>query len=392
MIGSCNLKVKLSIYKKPGRPPAGVQTPASRPGATRRGVAAGSGILVVPMLTGKAAATLLAASTLLLAAALPAGAAKQVRAVAKAPIAQPAAATATANPCRASLDVGDYYYPPRLSVISSFVMPGETRRIEVNDLWKDETVVWEGATKRLRQVKPNVWVYSAPGWHPHQAFLRMHVLRNGQVVSRKAVTFVTLVPRSQMRGDYLNGYKIGEYPKNRSGNPEYTAPRGFIEVTKENRDLWVSDHFKLGDFVCKQYAEGPKYMALSERLLLKLEKLQSGLEARYAWARLKVVSGYRTPCYNRDLGNLTTFSRHIYGAAADLYIEEDPEKKPARRELLLASRSSDYKDARVLVKLVRELDSEATSPKDRGGLGYYACEAGRRAFIHTDCRGRVARW
>ena len=39
------------------------------------------------------------------------------------------------------------------------------------------------------------------------------------------------------------------------------------------------------------------------------------------------MSGYRTPFYNRSIGNQTRFSRHVYGDAADIYADDDGDGK-----------------------------------------------------------------
>ncbi len=51
----------------------------------------------------------------------------------------------------------------------------------------------------------------------------------------------------------------------------YANPAGFIEVTRENKTVPVSEHFKLGDFLTKdQYDVWPKYLLLEPKLLDKL--------------------------------------------------------------------------------------------------------------------------
>ena len=52
----------------------------------------------------------------------------------------------------------------------------------------------------------------------------------------------------------------------------YAPPEAFIEVTPENRDLPVSRHLTLAQFITKdQFSVWPKYVALDPRLLDKLE-------------------------------------------------------------------------------------------------------------------------
>src|SRR5262245_21810244 len=90
-----------------------------------------------------------------------------------------------------------------------------------------------------------------------------------------------MVPFEAVRNGMLNGYHIGEYPVPVSNDspwsltmaPAYAAPPGFIEVTPENIDTPVSPHFTLGQFLCKQPGDFPKYLVLTTRLLIKLESI-----------------------------------------------------------------------------------------------------------------------
>jgi hypothetical protein len=94
-------------------------------------------------------------------------------------------------------------------------------------------------------------------------------------------------------------------------------------VDKAGRDVLVSPHFVLGDFLCKQPGE-PRYVALSVPLLGKLEAIAEALESRgVAPGSLRVMSGYRTPAYNAAIGNKTVYSRHLWGDAADIYVDAD---------------------------------------------------------------------
>src|SRR5206468_3159019 len=73
---------------------------------------------------------------------------------------------------------------------------------------------------------------------------------------------------------WLNGYRLGYWPqeKGRLRSEAYKNPDGFIEVTPENEDTRVSEHFRLRDFVSHDQKEvWPKYVVLREPLLDKLE-------------------------------------------------------------------------------------------------------------------------
>ena len=73
----------------------------------------------------------------------------------------------------------------------------------------------------------------------------------------------------------------------------YVTPSGFIEVTEANQDTWVSDHFRLRDFLTKgQGNVWPKYLVLETKLVDKLELVLAELEAMgYSSAGVRIMSG-----------------------------------------------------------------------------------------------------
>lgn len=189
--------------------------------------------------------------------------------------------------------------------------------------------------------------------------------------------------------EYVNGYRIGKYQDEPfRGNPRYKKPRGFIEVTEENVDSWLSPHLQLSQFVCKQEADFPKYMLVDTRLLLKLENLIEELEASGRDAsNLYISSGYRTPAYNYAIGNKTSYSRHLYGDAADLFVDAN---RDGKIDDLDFSGSVDDADAEFIQRAVEEVS--AGTRYLMGGLGFYSVKNYRNPFIHVDTRGYPARW
>src|SRR5207302_5288317 len=117
---------------------------------------------------------------------------------------------------------------------------------------------------------PNTWIWEAPGEKGRYP-LDVRFPGAGKVVDFNA--FV-MVPATDVKGGVLNGYQIGAYPaKPLNGNPSYIAPKGFIEVTKDDEDTKVSPHFRLKQFLAKQKSEYPKYEVLDERLIYLLEAI-----------------------------------------------------------------------------------------------------------------------
>ena len=133
------------------------------------------------------------------------------------------------------------------------------------------------------------------------------------------LTVFILTPASEQNGEYLNGYRIGNYPTRLyKNNPAYKPPSGFVEVSNDNRNIYLSPHFQLKQFLCKQQPNSDKkYLIINPKLLIKLELLLEKINTKGIYVNsLFVMSGYRTPYYNASIGN-GKYSRHIYGDAAD---------------------------------------------------------------------------
>lgn len=114
---------------------------------------------------------------------------------------------------------------------------------------------------------------------------------------------IDLVPLAEKRHGQIGEYLVGDWPFEQGGRPRtpaYAPPAGLIRVTPDNRDLPVSRHFRLDDFLTKgQDAVWPKYVAMSPRLLDKLELTIQRLEATGTPVdHVGVISGFRTPSYN----------------------------------------------------------------------------------------------
>ncbi len=130
----------------------------------------------------------------------------------------------------------------------------------------------------------------------------------------------------------------------------------------------LSEHFSLKEFRCKANGElppegwsaediallGPAPTCINPELIVRLELLRTKLKDR----PIIILSGYRTPDYNRLVGGVQR-SQHIYAAAADIKINGvDPDTVANTAETL-------FQD---------------------GGIGRYS------SFTHVDVRGKHARW
>jgi len=205
------------------------------------------------------------------------------------------------------------------------------------------------------------------------------------------LTVVNLIPYSRMRAGLLEGYRIGEYAlMPLRGLQSYERPKGFMRLNAGNRDLWVSDHYRLRDFQCKLDGS-TKFLVLRTEALVKLELLQHILETRHGahFRRFVIMSGYRTPYYNAMIGNDTSHSRHLYGDAMDIYIDEN---RDGVMDDVNHDGRVDAEDARFLLQVAEAIDMSQQWGWLKGGAGVYHANRAHGPYLHVDARGYVARW
>ena len=269
----------------------------------------------------------------------------------------------------------------RLRIQTASLLPGETLDLSAVDRTGGLLPIRVADAPDLERRGANHLRFRAGG----RPGLRSFELRTPG--AREAIRLNVFVEVPRTRAADVNGYAIGHYP---TSNPDSAPPRGFIEVTRANLDTPVSPHFHLRDFLCKQSGGFPKYLVLDSRLPAKLEALLD--RARAAGIRaesLTVMSGYRTPAYNHALGNTTTFSRHVWGAGADVFVDADGD---GRMDDLNGDGVVDQRDAAVLYALADALDRAPSEDWTVGGASAYRATDAHGPFVHVDVRGRAARW
>lgn len=270
-------------------------------------------------------------------------------------------------------------------ITSIFVMPGREALLEAVLLSGGERFEAGADAGRLTREGPAAWRYmppEEPGIYPV-------VLRETDSGHEMIVNVFVLQP---YRGeDVLDGYRIGRYERlPLRSDPAYAMPAGLVRVTRANQDTWISPHFQLRQFVCKQEAGYPRFLILRTRLITKLEMLVEALEERDVDLEgLFIMSGYRTPWYNRAIGNRTSYSRHAYGDAADVFVDEDGN---GWMDDLDGDGRATLTDARMIAAAVEEMADDAWYAAYQGGLGLYGPKPHRGPFVHVDARGRRARW
>jgi uncharacterized protein YcbK (DUF882 family) len=213
-------------------------------------------------------------------------------------------------------------------------------------------------------------------------FYRLALLRGEtrEVLAEPALG--VMVPFEAKRGGMLNGYRIGTYLAERLG-VGYERPEGFLEVQPDEVELRVSNHLRLADFLTQdsQREVWPKYVALSPRLLDKLELVIDEVERGRRPGRdleFGVHSGFRTPAHNGRVRRAAQDSRHQYGDAADVVIDANGDGRITAADGLLVARAVEQ--------------VERDNPDLVGGLGLYFGRQHRTPYVHIDTRGKRSRW
>ena len=253
------------------------------------------------------------------------------------------------------------------------------------------------ATKLFDNDRINVWDIVWPKGQP--TALHRHVYDQVGTYYRdlqdaRTVSALALVPLRAKRGALWNGYRVGYWPGERAGRAasRYPLPEGFLEVTPENQDQPLSVSFRVRDFLTHDQAQvWPKVLVIRLPLLDKLELIAAELEALGRPSALRVMSGFRTPQYNAlgvgPRGGRARDSRHMYGDAADIYVDADGN---GQMDDLDGDGRVTVRDARWLAGLADRV--EQAHPTVTGGIGVYRATAAHGPFVHVDVRGTPARW
>ena len=121
----------------------------------------------------------------------------------------------------------------------------------------------------------------------------------------------------------------------------------------------LTKNFKLSEFRCRDGTDVPEesmpnVQCLAENLQVLRDHLGKPIH---------VISGYRSPKYNRKIGG-------------------------ARRSQHMSARAGDIKIKGMTPKEIKEVIEELISKGEmvQGGVGLYT------TFVHYDVRGRKARW
>lgn len=209
-----------------------------------------------------------------------------------------------------------------------------------------------------------------------------------------ALRVFVMRPFSEKVRGRIGSYRIGFFPGEARAvrSSAYQNPEGFVEVTEDNRNTAISEHFRLSDFLTHDQAPvWPKYLVLREPLIDKLELVIAELKSMgVAVGKLHVMSGFRTPQYNAQgvgAGGRVKDSRHQFGDAADVYVVNGTRDWMGD---LNGDGRVDTRDAQILADAADRV--ERSHPDLVGGVGIYRATTAHGPFVHIDVRGTRARW
>lgn len=284
-----------------------------------------------------------------------------------------------------TISVGIRGHVVRQQLFSLFASPGESISLTLPEHDSSELQLYLD-DRVYGRPEPGQWSFEAP---VRPGLYRLK-LEHGDNESPVRLNLFVGIPATEIDGESLNGYRLGPPPPGHEVyRTLYRAPESFIEVTEDNVNTRLTPHFTLGQFLCKQEGTFPKYVALNESLLVLLENLLEAVrDAGYAVDTFGVISGYRTPDYNRRIGNVPN-SRHVYGDAMDLFIDEDGD---GRMDDLNGDGSHNRADIDLLYQIVEQVKSRPDNAQLAGGIGRYYQASHHGGFIHVDARGYKARW
>ncbi|MFW5686997.1 MAG: peptidase M15A [Halanaerobium sp.] len=275
-----------------------------------------------------------------------------------------------------------------LKTFSVFVLPGEEIKFKIAEEDRDQKYQIELGEKTFESESSFTWNAHPESGHYEAAIKEKN---SSDSDSKIKINVFVLHPREEKEGQYLEDFKIGNYPEIPEDKKDnYSKPKGFLKIDKSVLDLNLTPHFKMEQFLTNQSEKLPQFIAIQESLLLKLELFLAEVnKAGYQADTFGIVSIYRTPYFNKELGNNTDFSRHIFGDAADIYIDNTGDDW---MDDLNGDGESNKADADLLADLAIEFDQKEKFSDLQGGVCSYKGNGVRGSFIHIDSRGFHTTW
>ncbi|MEM8964532.1 MAG: hypothetical protein AAGD38_23800 [Acidobacteriota bacterium] len=272
-----------------------------------------------------------------------------------------------------SVEVDGVSIPYRLMTVS--VLPRQEVELEVLGADRPSVCADRGD---LEPIDESRWRWRAP---------RRPGIESVTIATRRSSIELRMLVLTPYDGrKRVKGFRVGAYEREPlRGDPVYERPRGLFRVDRDDVDLALSPHFRLAPFLSRQTDDFPQYVLVDTRLLLKLELLLervngAGIDA----STFGILSGYRTPHHHEKSGNTTTYSRHLYGYAADIVIDRNGDG-------IMDDIDGDGRVTRRDVERLAAILEASDLPEYLPG-GLSVSTRARGPFLHVDARGTQVRW
>src|SRR3954463_5185598 len=92
-----------------------------------------------------------------------------------------------------------------------------------------------------------------------------------------------------------------------------------------------------------------------------------------------IMSGYRTPFYNKAIGD-TAFSMHQWGRASDIFLDKNHD---GMMDDFNKDKNIDRNDAAALANFLEGLAKSGELSGFIGGIGIYAATSAHGPFVHV---------
>ena len=200
-------------------------------------------------------------------------------------------------------------------------------------------------------------------------------------ILRASTTFHFLVPYAfdpEGRG-VIEGYPIGVYPRENAADVKaviaahrdsYRPPKWFVAVTSETRDLRVSEHFRLSDFVPDAPKDTAVFFPYNANLVRALETVLDDLKTSSApEPHIRILRGFVSPYeaerMRRQGARLLTWNRYQYGDGLLIVANRDGGNKMG---YLDGDGKANARDAETLSVIVNRVQKRLGLP---GWIGVY---------------------
>src|SRR6185437_15888428 len=162
------------------------------------------------------------------------------------------------------------------SIAAATLIPARAALLPKAGLWFIDSLVGRSGKLRAFFVSPShpsIGVDALQELFGDSALDRPGIYTVRDSAVSQPLSFISLVPFAAKLKGRIGSYWLGTWPHERHASRDsmYADPDGFIEVTPENEDTWVSEHFSLRDFLTHDQEDvWPKYLALNAKLVDKL--------------------------------------------------------------------------------------------------------------------------